>query len=145
MRPAVQYQVRHRSPPAVRPVFDVMCVGPLRWPVATVGDAAAIALGQGPPGRRWNGATGFADFAGQLAAAGDPAQGGVAGQPANRLRRDRPPAVELAGGGIAGTPQGVNPGPDDPLPPGAPTVTAAGGAAGPPPDQTIGAGLSPGP
>src|SRR5256886_12640857 len=75
-----------------------MPVAPGRRTIATGKDAVMIAGHQGAPRSRRNRAARVADFPLELAEPGDPRDGGVTGEPANRLGRHRAAPLEPTGG-----------------------------------------------
>src|SRR5256714_13431426 len=75
-----------------------MPVAPGRRPIATGKDAVMIAGHQCAPRSRRNRAARVADFPLELAEPGDPRDGGVTGEPADRLGRHRAAPLELTGG-----------------------------------------------
>src|SRR5438874_2746202 len=92
-----------------------MPVAPGRRPIATGKDAVMIAGHQCAPRRRRNRAARVADFPLELAEPGDPRDGGVTGEPANRLGRHRAAPLELTGGRALDPGQRVRGGRDDQL------------------------------
>src|SRR2546421_4333066 len=91
-----------------------MPVAPGRRPIATGKDAVMIAGHQCAPRRRRNRAARVADFPLELAEPGDPRDGGVTGEPANRLGRHRAAPLELTGGRAPDPRPRVPGGPGDP-------------------------------
>src|SRR5256885_16779402 len=79
-----------------------MPVAPGRRPIATGKDAVMIAGHQCAPRSRRNRAARVADFPLELAEPGDPRDGGVTGEPANRLGRHRAAPLELNGRSVEG-------------------------------------------
>src|SRR5438552_17915077 len=92
-----------------------MPVAPGRRPIATGKDAVMIAGHQGAPRSRRNRAARVADFPLELAEPGDPRDGGVTGEPANRLGRHRAAPLELTGRRALDPRQPFRGGRDDPL------------------------------
>src|SRR5256885_15002016 len=118
-----------------------MPVAPGRRPIATGKDAVMIAGHQCAPRSRRNRAARVADFPLELAEPGDPRDGGVTGEPANRLGRHRAAPLEPTGGGpLPPRPPGRRgPGlpPPAPAPPASParppSPAPAAARGGPPP------------
>src|SRR5438094_471266 len=94
-RAAEQDQVAHRGRALIGPVLDVVAIGPLWRPVAVLRDTAPVPGRQRPPGGGRRRPAGPSNLRIELAFAEDPADGGIAGDPAQRLGGDDRVAVEL--------------------------------------------------
>src|SRR3989442_14504361 len=92
-----------------------MPVTPGRRPITTREDAVTIAGHHCAPGCRRDRAAGMGDFPLELAESGDPRDGGVTGEPANRLGRHRAAPLELTRGCALDPGQRVGRGRDDEL------------------------------
>ena len=141
MRPAQQDQVAHRCRSVVDPVLDVVAVGPLRRPRAVLRDAAPVPERECPPGGSWGRSAGPGELRVELAFADDPADGGVAGDAADRLGRDDGAAVQLPARRIGRAQQGLDAGPDDQVRPRPGAIGRAESARLAELDQAVGATL----
>src|SRR6266699_2623425 len=122
---AAQRQVGQRRRAAARPPDQVMPVAPDGRPRATRKDAVPVACFERPPGRRRQRPAGVVELLLELALAGDPADGTVAGIALDGLRRHRAAALELTRRRAPGPGQGVEAGADDQLRPWARAVVFA--------------------
>src|SRR6266568_1306183 len=142
VRPAEQGQVGQRRRTAARPPDQVMPVAPDGRPRATREDAVPVARFERPPGRRRQRPAGVVELVLELALAGNPADGTVAGVALDRLRRHRAAALELTRRRAPGPGQGVEAGADDQLRPRARALVFAPGAPPAELNQGVGAALA---
>src|SRR6266700_4686857 len=142
MRPAEQRQVGQRRRAAARPPDQVMPVAPDGRPRATREDAVPVACFERPSRRRRQRPAGVVELVLELALAGNPADGTVAGIALDGLRRYRAATLELTRRCAPGPGQGVEAGADDQLRPRARTVAFAPGALPAELNQGVGAALA---
>src|SRR6266568_801098 len=128
MWPAEQRQVGQRRRAASRPPDQVMPVAPDGRPRATREDAVPVACFERPPRRRRQRPAGVVELVLELALAGNPADGTVAGIALDGLRRYRAATLELTRRRAPGPGQGVEAGADDQLRARACAIALAAGA-----------------
>src|SRR6266566_8904689 len=128
VRPAEQRQVGQRRRAAARPPDQVMPVAPDGRPRATREDAVPVACFERPPRRRRQRPAGVVELVLELALAGNPADGTVAGIALDGLRRYRAATLDLTRRRAPGPGQGVEAGADDQLRARACAIALAAGA-----------------
>src|SRR6266516_4243020 len=142
MRPAEERQVGQRRRAAARPPDQVMPVAPDGRPRATREDAVPVACFERPPGRRRQRPAGVVELVLELALAGNPADGTVAGIALDGLRRYRAATLELTRRRAPGPGQSVETGADDQLRPWARAVALTTGPLPAELDKRVGIALA---
>src|SRR5207245_1920414 len=111
--PAQEGQVLQVCRATVRPVDQVMPVGPPAGHIATLEDAPIVPSLELAPERCRDGPASLADLVLELGASGDPGDRRVAGKPPDGLGMDRPASLELPCGRTSQAGHRVRAGPND--------------------------------
>ena len=138
MRPAEHRQVGQRRLAAAGPPDQVMPVAPTQWSRAAREDTVPVPCLERPPGRRRQGPARVTELVLELALAGNPRDGAVAGDPLDGLGGHRASTLELAGRRALDAGERVEAGADDQLRPRAGAVAFAACALSAEFDQGVG-------